>query len=90
MQPSLGSRWLRGEAQVSVGHLELEGVDIPISNIDLTTLRRPKGKEAWSISPAMKLVEAANEFGTLELALFDKDVEWLPDQLRGMTDDALG
>jgi hypothetical protein len=38
----------------------------------------------------MKLVEAANEFGTLELALFDKDVEWLPDQLRGMTDDALG
>jgi hypothetical protein len=97
-QGGLDQRWRHGLATVEKGEITfvpyLGGVrllrraqiQIPVTSIDRSAERQPKGTETFGVSPNMAVVRIATPTATLEWAMLPDLVAWATRRVAGIGD----
>lgn len=81
--PRVSGRWMHSTAELSPGRITMGGIVVRITEIDATAPRRPRGREAWSVSPQAAIVRLVASTGaTLEWAVLADRLPWALEQVR--------
>jgi hypothetical protein len=81
--PRVSGHWMHSTAELSPGRITMGGIVVRIAELDTTAVRRPKGREVWSVSPQAAVLRVVASTGAiLEWAVLADRLPWALEQVR--------